>query len=212
MLKPNRNIKPTGLIKPWEYDIDFYNLFSSIKKNSVVGLPKCWMLYQFAKNSINLNGDTAELGVYKGGTAKLISQVLAHKTLHLFDTFCGMPSIETLIDIHKAGDFNDTSLSHVKNLLMNCNVKFYPGIFPETTKDLENFRYCFVHIDADLYKPHLDALKYFWPRMVRNGIIIFDDYGAYSCPGAKKAVDEFFRNERNKIIWLTTGQAFVQKN
>lgn len=56
-------------------------------------------LYQFACQTRSVPGAIAELGVYKGGTAKLLSHVLADtgKTLHLFDTFSGMPKTDLSI-------------------------------------------------------------------------------------------------------------------
>ena len=47
--------------------------------------------------------------------------------------------------------------------------------------------------------------------MSKNGIIIFDDYGFPSCPGARKAVDEYFKDKPENVIYLATGQAFVIK-
>jgi O-methyltransferase len=39
--------------------------------------------------------------------------------------------------------------------------------------------------------------------------MIFDDYGFPSCPGARKAVDEFFGGKPETPIVLGTGQALI---
>jgi hypothetical protein len=70
--------------------------------------------------------------------------------------------------------------------------------------------FSFVHLDVDLYQPTHDSLAFFYPRMVTGGIIVCDDYGFDSCPGAKKALDDFFR-DKEEIINVPTGQAFVIK-
>jgi O-methyltransferase len=47
--------------------------------------------------------------------------------------------------------------------------------------------------------------------MVTGGIMIFDDYGFLSCPGAKLAVDEYFADKPVYPCRLPTGQCFVIK-
>jgi hypothetical protein len=47
--------------------------------------------------------------------------------------------------------------------------------------------------------------------MERGGVIVADDYGFTSCPGAKRAWDDFFAGKPEKTIYLPTGQAFVVK-
>ena len=39
--------------------------------------------------------------------------------------------------------------------------------------------------------------------------MIFDDYGFPSCPGARRAVDEFFLDKHEIPLILATGQAVV---
>ena len=52
---------------------------------------------------------------------------------------------------------------------------------------------------------------FFYPRMEEGAVMIFDDYGFTTCPGAKKAVDEFFTNKKEKPIYLPTGQCIVTR-
>ena len=47
--------------------------------------------------------------------------------------------------------------------------------------------------------------------MIPGGMIVFDDYGFPSCPGARRAVDEAFANRPEVPICLPTGQALVVK-
>jgi O-methyltransferase len=42
--------------------------------------------------------------------------------------------------------------------------------------------------------------------------MVFDDYGFPTCPGARKAVDEFFANKPETPIVLDTGQAIAIRN
>jgi O-methyltransferase len=170
------------------------------------------MIYQLAKQVQTQFGEVAEIGVYKGGTGRLLSQIFKDtpKTIHLFDTFSGMPTTDPDRDLHKEKDFNDTSLRAVQEFMKDCsNVQFYEGLFPDTADTLKEKAFCLVHVDVDIYKSVLDCCNFFYPRMRESGIMIFDDYGFLSCPGAKLAVDEFFLNKPEQVIYLPTGQCFI---
>lgn len=174
---------------------------------TLVDATRCFMLWQLALLAKTASGEAAELGVYKGGTAKIIGTTLAGsgKTLRLFDTFEGMPQTSADKDLHVSGDFGDTSLAAVKKLLSGLeNTSFHPGFFPESAAG-ESF--CFAHVDVDIYPSAKAACEYFWPRLSAGGIMVFDDYGSPSCPGAKRAVDEFFADKGRPLVYLPTGQA-----
>ena len=201
--------------------IDLYNTeekFNDIWKYLVgftlVDKNRCFMIYQFARQVGHIKGDVVEVGVYKGGTAKLLAKVCesSGKTVHLFDTFSGMPPTDPAKDCHKEGDFKDTSLESVKNYLSDCgNILFYEELFPITAKPLETMKFCLVHVDVDIYRSVMDCCNFFYPRLQRGGVLIFDDYGFVSCPGAKKAVDNFFSEKRECPLYLPTGQCIVSK-
>jgi O-methyltransferase len=210
---------------PW-FDIKNNSEFSEVLKTvqkaggSIVSADRYYMLYQFARMSVNRGGDFAECGVYRGGTAHLISLLISKsgicKPFHLFDTFSGMPgtSIPSR-DYHTPGDFSDTSLEAVKTRLNKFTLfcKFYPGFIPDTFSRIQDDQqFSFVHIDVDIYQSVLDCCNWFWPRMSSGGVIVIDDYGFYPYRhAAKAAVDEFFSSEPEEPISLPTGQAFVIK-
>ena len=76
-------------------------------------------------------------------------------------------------------------------------IKIYKGWIPK--KDLRKYKkkkFSFIHIDLDLHKPILDTLEFFYPRLVKGGIIICDDYNSSQFPGAKKAWDDFLKTKK----------------
>jgi len=201
-------------IRLWESDTYFNELMKKIKHHTLVSKKKCFMIYQLAKQVASFPCDAVEVGVYKGGTAKLLAEMFKsqNKALHLFDTFTGMPSADVNRDIHKKGDFKDTSLESVKDCLRDYkNIYYHQGYFPTTAKPIENLSFCLVHIDVDIYKSVMDCCEFFYPRMERSGIMIFDDYGLLTCPGAKMAVDEFFSDKPEKPCYLQSGQCIIIK-
>lgn len=221
-LRPFRSSKPLladpltsstpNPIHGWVDDSEFNAIMADVRDHTLVDPVRCFILYQFALNAVARPGAFAEIGVYKGGTARLLSEVTkgVAKNLYLFDTFAGMPETDPTHDFHVAGDFSDTTLDAVKNRLAGYDqVHFYPGFFPETAAPVESDRFCFVHVDVDIYKSVLDCCEFFFKRLVPGGVMIFDDYGFVTCRGAKVAVDEFFSKLAIRPIYLPTGQCLV---
>ena len=56
-----------------------------------------------------------------------------------------------------------------------------------------------LRLDTDFYKSTMKELKVLYPRLVKNGVLIIDDYGHWK--GAKKAVDKYFNLKKN-FIWF----------
>ena len=54
-----------------------------------------------------------------------------------------------------------------------------------------------LRLDTDWYESTKIELEILYPRLVIGGVLIIDDYGY--CQGAKKAVDEYFKD---KMIWM----------
>ena len=91
------------------------------------------------------------------------------------------------------------------------NTVLLPGWIPERFAEVRDKTFCFVHIDVDLYQPTKDSIAFFYPRMQPGGIILCDDYGFTTCPGATKAVDEYLGGKLEKMISLCSGGGFMIK-
>jgi hypothetical protein len=77
---------------------------------------------------------------------------------------------------------------------------------------VEDRRFKLVHIDVDLYQPTRDSVEFFYPRMVPGGVILCDDYGSTRCPGARRAMDEFFfEKPEGPVVDLLNGQGLAIK-
>ncbi|MFC1560954.1 TylF/MycF/NovP-related O-methyltransferase [Candidatus Latescibacterota bacterium] len=203
------------LFSPWLGYGKFKEVYEMAKHHTSVSSDRCYVLYTLASQALFLEGDIWECGVYKGGTAILFAELIAStkgaiSTLHLFDTFQGMPETDPKVDLHQRGDFADTSLPTVRKLIRRKGiVRFHEGDIPDTFEGLEASQIAFAHIDVDIYRSVLDCCEFIIPRLVNGGFVVFDDYGFPSCPGARKAVNEFFRDRPEKPLVLPTGQAIV---
>ena len=144
----------------------------------------------------NLTGNIAELGVYKGEFAKRLNTLFPAKKLYLFDTFEGFDErdikAEHKRNLSKADqDFNVTSVELVRSKMpYPDNCIFCKGYFPESATGIEDI-FCFVSLDADLYEPIYQGLKFFYPRLENKGYIFIHDFNNDQYPGARKAVTDY---------------------
>lgn len=175
---------------------------------------EAYQLFQAVKATRDINGDIAEVGVYQGGSAKLICEARnKNKIFYLFDTFEGLPTPGEFDGSLKNGEYS-ASLKFAQDCLKSHkNIYFCQGIFPENANSIENKNFSFVHLDVDLYKSTLDALEFFYPRVNRGGIILSHDYGGggEGETAVKKAFDEFFADRPGSIFELTGSQCMIVK-
>lgn len=181
-----------------------------IKRDLLLTVPESLQLFECAKAARKIKGDFAEVGIYRGGSAKILAEVKGKKKLHLFDTFGGLPKVSKKDKYFNPGQYS-APLDYAKNLLAGYfNLFFYKGVFPETIVELKkDIKFSFVHLDVDLYKSTKDCLEYFYPRMHKGGIILSHDYP--SSVGAKRAVDEFMKDKPEAILKLSGNQGLIVK-
>ena len=171
-------------------------------------------LWTLARQVRGLSGAYAEAGVYDGGSARILCEAKGAEHLHLFDTFTGMPETDPRADPHfAAGQFAHTSRQRVADYLAAFpNVHIHQGFFPATAVEVPADRlFKFVHLDLDIYRSTLDSLRFFYPRLVRKGIIISHDYGNVTAPGVKQAFDEFLAETDEPLVQLWDTQCVLIK-
>ena len=211
-----------------KYEGAFREIFES--RDSEHGLTltreEVYTLYSGVLAVLDLPGALAEVGVFRGGSAKVLCQLKGEKPLYLCDTFEGMPDekISQDYDPWYEGTHHETSLDYVKQYLQDYPyVHFVKGTFPESVAQyqherLEDLAYAFVHLDVDLYHSTLDALKFFYPRMTTGGRIVSHNYNVRSdglggnTPGVKTAFMEYFNGKEQQIIEIAETQCLVIKN
>lgn len=165
-------------------------------------------------------GSLAELGVYRGDTARLMHHYLPDRRLHLFDTFRGFDQEDTAAELARTGAeanpklFMDTSVEAVLRRVgpRSSGVQLHPGRFPASCPDaVRQERFAFVHLDADLYEPTRSGLEVFYPLVVPGGYVVVHDYNAWQ--GARQATDEFFRDKPETPVPMPdkSGSAVVVK-
>ena len=95
-------------------------------------------------------------------------------------------------------------IENIEDFKKNKKIKLIKCHFPNKIKqfdkeNIENRMYSFCHLDFDLKISTLDALKFIFPRLEKNGILIIDDYNFINQEGCKIAVNEFGLNLKSCI-------------
>jgi len=179
-------------------------------------------LYNIAKSLVNVPGDVVECGVFHGGSSFLMlkASIETNKHLYGFDSFEGLSEPKS-IDLDSAKytfkwKKHDMCIDMrtVEHNLASFKGRYtlFKGWIPKRFNEVKDKKFSLVHIDVDLYEPTMESLQFFYSRVTPGGVIVCDDYGFLSCPGAKKAMDDFVSDKQEcSVIHLTTGQGLIIK-
>ncbi len=204
------------LYSPWLGDADFERVYATTAGRTLVSRDRCYILWRTLLQGLNLDGDLLECGVFRGGTALLeattVRERVGARPLHLVDSFAGMPDTTDKVDGFREGDFAATSVEDVRAALAPFPfAQVHQGFIPEILEELPIQRLAWAYIDVDIYAAVRDSLEYIYPRLATGASIVLDDYGFPSCPGARRALDEFFSGRPEVPLCLPTGQGLVVK-
>lgn len=194
----------------FEYENNFYLSCS----NSRIG--KLIAHYELFKRSSAIPGAIVECGVFKGASLIRFATFrnLANqnkKKIIGFDVFGKFPKAGYEKDRKLRTKFiNDAGISGIsKSQLMQIlrrkelsdNVELIKGdvtkTVPEYVRSNPKLKISMLNLDTDLYEPAVTILEHLYPRMVKGGVLILDDYGVF--PGETRAVDEYFAQKKIKI-------------
>ena len=179
---------------------------------------RLYTLWQSVRSLPPASQAVAEVGVYRGGSARFVAETLRtakrEMPFYVCDTFEGHVEVDADIDgLHRPR----TQFTRVKAEKVAKYLREFPfvhlkvGDIRETALTFTAERaFGLVHLDVDVYPITRFCLDFFGPRMVRGGVIVADDYGTTTCEGVTKAVDEFgASNPGFRVFHLLTGQAVV---
>lgn len=199
--------------KLWFEDETFLAEYRRLVPGTGRSADRKYFLRSLLRLADGLPGDTAECGVYEGASSWFVCDHFrgSGKAHHAFDSFAGLSEPAHVDGCYwQRGDLT-TVEARARATLAGFDARIYPGWIPARFAEVGNRRFCFVHVDVDLYGPTKASLEFFYPRLVPGGIIVCDDYGFVTCPGATRAMDEFMAGRPEPIVCSPTGQAFVVK-
>lgn len=191
--------------KAMDYENGFYLTSNISRMGNIIAH------YELYRKIINLPGDLIELGVFKGGGIiqfatfrELLENEKSRKIIG-FDVFGEFPLAD-----NKADEiFREKWIKETENSFLTIdevyssfkhkkieNIELIKGDIAETLpKYIErhpHLKVALLHIDTDIYAPSKVGLELLYDKVVKNGVIIFDDYGV---AGETEAVDEFLQDK-----------------
>jgi len=172
------------------------------------------------KQTLNVPGDIAEFGVFRGLSLMTWANLLEAyaigdrtKVVYGFDNWQGFTEFSAA-DGKPAAEVNKVlggyDSSRFKTELEEAlaifdadrfvswkpRVKLIDGDIsdsvPRFVAENPGIRFSLVHFDCDLYAPTKAALAAIWPKISRGGLVLFDEYALKEWQGESQAVDEFF--------------------
>ena len=199
-------VRMAELIRRDEKFIDLYNTVLNVTR---VNPDKAWIIYQLTKNLVP--GCIIEIGIYHGGSARFLVEMLPARNYHGYDTFAGVPPVTCDKDDERVGgQFADPDLKSVRDFIKHDErVLLYKGVFPSTFIEPAE-PIALVHLDVDTYTGVMAGLNLFYERMTKDGLMVLDDYR--SCfKGVTEAVDEFMSDKPENIMQFVINQAVFFK-
>lgn len=199
-----------------------YNLGKDLMQDSWGDYDFRWRAYivAWAANyAKNLEGDFVECGVNTGMNARMIIDYIEFdkipKSYYLLDTFTGMDekysTKEEMIRSESMGYVTDIYESVKKTFKDFNNIIVVKGAIPETLPEVSLDKVSLLLIDMNCVMPEVEAMEFFWEKMVPGGLIIMDDHG-FPGHGAQRSAHIKFAEKHNvKILPLPTGQGMIIK-
>ena len=197
--------------KMFEYENNFY-LSSDVSRMS-----KILAHYELYKMVLDLPGAIVECGVFKGislirfATFRQLLSTSFSRSIIGFDTFGQFPKTEFEPDKKMRQYHLDTAggesisrqqlLEILRHKGIDGGIELIEGDITKTVPDYltshPELRISLLNLDVDIYEPSVTVLEELYPRLVKGGVILLDDYGFF--PGETQAVEDYFKNKKADI-------------
>jgi O-methyltransferase len=204
----------------WHSLSEVRKLIETVKPHTYLVEAKLHTLIRFCEhlNSDGIPGDFVECGVYKGGSAAVLSRYLGtSRHLWLYDSFEGMPETSAN-DGETAKEWIGrcvASVEEVKEVMTAVSTRperytIRKGWFRDTFIDTRPSQVALLHCDCDWYESVTLVLETFYPLVPVGGCVILDDFGFWE--GCRTAFYDFClrhgekplleRVERDQAFWI----------
>jgi hypothetical protein len=201
-------------MKWWNND-EFNRYLSQFGESGGFNTHRRWALAQLLRLVHDVPGDTVECGVYQGCSSWLIIEANKRsrhqKMHHIFDSFEGVSEPGPSDGFHWSKNDLSAGETIVRRNLSEGYYEIYMGWIPEKFPQVSSKRFSFIHVDVDLAQPTIDSVRFFYDIMNDGAILVCDDYGFTTCPGATTSIDEFLEDKSEKMIALPDGGGFFIK-
>jgi O-methyltransferase len=228
---PSGPAKPLAM--PTDYDEEAQQTIRDVKPWTMTSPEKLYALILATRyvHEHGIPGDVVECGVWRGGSMQAVAKTLlslgdTSRSLHLFDTYEGMPPPteedrrqdgKSAAELLAANDkdkgiwavatLDDVQAGMAQVPYPADQVHFVKGMVEETIPAQAPEQIAILRLDTDWYastKHELDAL---YPRLSPGGVLLIDDYGWWQ--GSRRAVDEFLAETKARLLLLRMDEGRV---
>ncbi|MFA5834007.1 MAG: TylF/MycF/NovP-related O-methyltransferase [Bacteroidota bacterium] len=209
-----------------DFESDFLSLAKSCLPYTMTSPERLYAIYKsieyIAKNK--LEGDIVECGVWRGGSIMCALQSLVlfndkYRDIYLYDTFEGMslpsekdvdlngiPANHLLAKRKKSPEDIIWAFAPLEEVKKNISQTSYPierihfvkGKVEETIPVTLPEKISMLRLDTDWYDSTYHELVHLFPRLIKGGVLIIDDYGHWK--GAKEAVDQYVEENHLRVL------------
>lgn len=208
-------------------DSEFWEIYNICKPYTMTTVERMYALYNSVNYILtnNIKGDFVECGVWRGGSSMIVAKMLHNRNIsdrkiYLYDTFEGM-SEPTSNDVDLSGrdasvllkefeheketsvwclaDIDDVKNNMKKTGFPEQNIIYVKGKVEDTipSQSTDN-EIALLRLDTDWYESTKHELNFLFPKLVKNGVLIIDDYGHWA--GCRKAIDEYIAENNISIL------------
>ena len=199
----NEIIISSAFYAPWKDDRNFYHFYHEIKECTLLDSKRLYTLWYLCRNLKNVNGDIFDIGCLQGGAGLLMSKANIKGKTYLFDTFEGFIEEE---QFHKKKHFIYKNLNVVKENVSKFklkNTKVIKCRFPNgLNSKIKKRRIKICHLDVNTYKSTHKSFEFIKNRIVKGGVIVFDDYGIYGADSIKKFVNKISNKYKKNFTFI----------
>ena len=211
--KTNEIIISRATYAPWKIDNKFLKIYSKLKLLTLLDEKRFFTIYTILQQIKNINADILDLGCMRGGVGMMMSKINLNGNTYLIDTFSGFKEEEKY---HKKDIFVFTSISEIEKNIKKLNLKkiyILKQKFPNTSKlkNIKKLKLC--HIDVNTYRSTKKSYNYVKKKLIKGGIIIFDDYGIFGVEQVTKFVNEIKLRDKKHFYFISNymGQCILIK-
>ena len=197
---------------PWKKDKKFNIFFHKIKHLTLLDSARSYTLWQCSKNLRNINGQILDIGCLMGGAGFIMSKINSKGNTYLFDSFSGFRKNDGL---HKKDVFVYDDISLVKKNIKKLKFKkinIFKAYFPKNINIKIN-RVKLCHIDVNTYYDTKQIFNFLKKKIIKGGIVIFDDFGIWGVDGIKKFIYEIEKKISKEFYFIKNymGQCILIK-
>jgi len=213
---------------------EFRALFEDCRQFSMTSIERFYALFSTVEY-LHLNkieGCFVECGVWRGGSMMLAAKTLKKlgdqsRDLHLFDTFEGLPRPDEKKDVDvfgnraidgwlprsvsdEASHWAEAGLDEVRKNMESTGydtdrIHYIKGLVENTLPEQTPEKIALLRLDTDFYSSTKAEMEYMYPKLVKGGVLLLDDYGHFQ--GAREAVDEYFNDRGIAMLLFRTDYA-----